>query len=165
MFRLVFIIAWFVLASIFDYAHHITVVAIPPFVSAKKPNFWFTLQAGDSYTATGFNPSGTLPSVDDPLGNLPYPCSTASGGPNWVDCLTTTYSKSLVFTYDLVYDDATIDSKLPPWESQDALFSIWIGINDIGGSYNMGEDWDEFNDILLNTYFVLVEKLMLAQSA
>ncbi|KAK2464398.1 hypothetical protein APHAL10511_003546 [Amanita phalloides] len=184
MFKPASVIVWLTLTSIFDYAHPVAVVAIPS--SKRKPNFWFSL--GDSYTATGFDPSGILPSIGNPLGNPPYPGSTATRGANWVDYLTTTYNESLIFTYNLAYGGATIDSKLVkpylptvksltdqvneymasfsdhpasvPWKTRNTLFSIWIGINDIGNSFYLGGDRNEFNEVLLDAYFGLVEKLV-----
>lgn len=117
--------------------------------------------SGDSYSQTGFNASGTLPSIGNPLGNPPYPGGTAVGGANWVDLLTTTNNNSLILTYNFAWGGATIDSRLvqsgqgvtltddvntfrkkfankpasTPWKPQNALFSFWIGINDIGYSY------------------------------
>jgi len=119
---------------------------------------------GDSYTTTGFNATtGPQPNSTDPLGNPPYPGNTASDGPNWVDFLTTTYNKSRIETYNLAYGGATVDSALVaqylptvldlkqqieneflpiygnktlvPWKAATSLFAIWIGINDVGNSY------------------------------
>lgn len=78
------------------------------------------------------------------------------------------YNKSLVLTYNLAFGGATIDSKLvtpyvptvksltdqvnqflatysekpasAPWRSENTLFSVWIGINDIGNSWTHGGD-------------------------
>ncbi|KAK2464397.1 hypothetical protein APHAL10511_003545 [Amanita phalloides] len=146
----------------------------------EPPTFWFSF--GDSYTETGFSASGTLPSIGNPLGNPPYPGYTAVGGENWVDILTTAYNKSLVLTYNFAKGGATIDSKFvtpgqgvsltdevntflhfsgmpkpTPWDAQNTLFSFWIGINDIGYSYDLGGNRDAFSDTLLDAYFVLVE--------
>ena len=80
----------------------------------------------------------------------------------------TVYNKSLVLTYNLAYGGATIDASLvtpflptvksltdqfnqflasyadkpasAPWRSEDTLFSVWIGINDIGNSWNLTGD-------------------------
>ncbi|KAF8627524.1 hypothetical protein AX15_004390 [Amanita polypyramis BW_CC] len=149
----------------------------------SKPNYWFSF--GDSYSETGFKASGTLPAIGNPLGNPQYPGRTAVGGENWVDFLTTTYNKSLILTYNPSWGGATIDSNLvtsgqgvsltdevntflskfaskpasTPWEAHNTLFSVWIGINDIGYSYDLGGDRDPFTDRLLNAYFALVEKL------
>ncbi|KAM6502929.1 hypothetical protein JOM56_002906, partial [Amanita muscaria] len=141
---------------------------------------------GDSYSETGFNASGTLPSVGNPLGNPTYPGWTGGGGANWVDYLTTTYNQSLTLTYNLARGGATINSSLvtpgqgvsledevntflskfahsppsTPWKTWNTLFSIWIGINDIAYSYDNHGDQDAFTDILLDSYFKLVEPLV-----
>ncbi|KAI4724250.1 hypothetical protein E4T49_08031 [Aureobasidium sp. EXF-10728] len=89
---------------------------------------------------------------------------TSSNGPNWIDYLTTTYNKSFIETVNLAFGGATVDSTLVapylptvlsvkqqvqdeylplyashfspvPWTSDDTLFTIFIGINDIGNSY------------------------------
>ncbi|KAI0785774.1 hypothetical protein C8Q75DRAFT_722141 [Abortiporus biennis] len=155
--------------------------------NAVNANYWFSF--GDSYTQTDFDINGVLPSVGNPLGNPPYPGYTAVGGVNWVDVLTTQFNKSLVLTYNFAYGGATIDASLvapyeptvlsltdqvnqflnapvstkpasAPWTSQNALFSVWIGINDIGNSYYQSGDRDAFSDTLLNAYFALVQKLV-----
>ncbi|KAF9037784.1 hypothetical protein BDZ89DRAFT_1061372 [Hymenopellis radicata] len=96
----------------------------------------------------------------------------------------TTYNKSLVLTYNMAYGGATIDSNLvtpyeptvlsltdqindflestsilPAWKSANTLFSVWIGVNDIGNSYYLSGDRDAFSDVLLDAYFALIEKL------
>ncbi|THH20493.1 hypothetical protein EW146_g887 [Bondarzewia mesenterica] len=158
--------------------------------SAVAANYWFSF--GDSYTQTDFNSTnGALPSPGNPLGNPPYPGYTATGGPNWIDEATTVSNHSLVLTYNFAYGGATIDANLVTpyeptvlsltdqvniflaqstlgtgtkiWTSSNALFSFWIGINDIGNSYYLSGDRDAFSDTLLDAYFALVDKLMLAQ--
>ncbi|KAF8915393.1 hypothetical protein CPB85DRAFT_1432997 [Mucidula mucida] len=157
--------------------------ALSLYSSAAAQKYWFSF--GDSYTQTGFNlTTGTLPTVGNPLGNPPYPGFTATGGENWVDYVTTTYNKSLVLTYNMAYGGATIDSDLvtpyeptvlsltdqindfleststiPAWKSDDTLFSVWIGVNDIGNSYYLSGDRDAFSDVLLDAYFALIENL------
>ncbi|KAJ7595235.1 hypothetical protein C8J56DRAFT_774920 [Mycena floridula] len=153
--------------------------------SATAKAYWFSF--GDSYTQTGFVLNSTLPAVGNPLGNPPYPGFTATGGPNWIDFMTTTDNTSLTFTYNLAYGGATIDATLvtpfeptvlsltdqvnqfltslaskpasTPWTSANALFSVWIGVNDIGNSYYMSGDRAAFSDTLLNAYFALMQKL------
>jgi len=126
--------------------------------------------SGDSYTQTGFDPTGTLPWTGNVLGNPPYPGFTATGGENWVDFVTTRYNKSLILTYNYAYGGATIDANLvtpfeptvlsltdqvnqflsgagtkpasTPWTSSRSLFSVFIGINDIGNSYYLSGDRD-----------------------
>lgn len=98
-----------------------------------------------------------------------------------------------MFNYNYAYGGATIDASLvapyestvlsltdqvnefltgagtkpaaTPWTSADALFSIWIGVNDIGNSYGNGGDRSAFSDTLLNAYFALVQKLVSIQLA
>ncbi|KAF9528965.1 GDSL lipase/esterase [Crepidotus variabilis] len=149
----------------------------------KTINYWFSF--GDSYTDTGFNPTGPLPNEANPLGNPAFPGKTNTGGPNWVGWVTGTYNTSTLLTYNYAYGGATIDrtlvapgnpsvrvltdqvnefldgaAKSPKvWTSDNALFSIWIGINDIGGTWNLGGDRNAFNDKLLDAYFALVQKL------
>lgn len=157
--------------------------AAPP--APTNANYWFSF--GDSYTQTGFSPTGTLPALGNPLGNPPYPGWTATGGENWVDYVTTKNNRSLLLTYNYAYGGATIDANLvapytptvlsltdqvnqflsgaatkpasTPWKSANALFSIWIGINDIGNSYYLSGDRAAFSDTLLNAEFALVQKL------
>ncbi|KAG7091440.1 hypothetical protein E1B28_010476 [Marasmius oreades] len=155
----------------------------PPVVTANA-NYWFSF--GDSYTQTGFDVTGTPPAIGNPLGNPPYPGWTATGGENWIDYDTKTYNRSLILTYNFAYGGATIDAKLVPpytptvlsltdqvnqflswnggvgkgvWQSGNTLFSIWIGINDIGNSYYQSGDRAAFSDTLLNAEFALVQKL------
>jgi phospholipase/lecithinase/hemolysin len=124
-------------------------------------------RSGDSYTTTGFNLSGDQPSPTNPLGNPAYPGWTASNGPNWVDYITVKYNSSVLLTYDIAYGGATIDSALvapylptvssvaeqienewfpsyaskpasAKWSSDDTLFAIFDGINDVGNSWFNG---------------------------
>ncbi|EKM81377.1 hypothetical protein AGABI1DRAFT_113024 [Agaricus bisporus var. burnettii JB137-S8] len=156
----------------------------PPVSVPSSAKYWFSF--GDSYTQTGFQPTGALPSPGNALGNPPYPGFTATGGENWVDYVTTQYNKTLLLTYNYAYGGATIDANLvqpfepsvlsmtdqinqflsgagkkptsTPWISDNSLFSFFIGINDIGNSWYLPGDRDAFSDILLNAYFALVQK-------
>ncbi|EKG10343.1 Lipase GDSL [Macrophomina phaseolina MS6] len=142
--------------------------------------------SGDSYTQTGFDVNGTQPSADNPFGNPTYPGWTSSNGPNWVGYLTYKYNASLLQTYNLAYGGATVDTALVQpyaptvlslkqqiedeylpkygaagaskvWASDNTLFSVWIGINDVGGSY-----WTQNTtlvDAIFAEYSELVEKL------
>ncbi|TLD25882.1 carbohydrate esterase family 16 protein [Venturia nashicola] len=141
---------------------------------------------GDSYTQTGFNPSGIQPSLGNPLGNPPYPGWTSSNGPNWVDYLTVEYNSSNLLTYNFADGGATIDAKLAkpwkpevlslsdqvekrylknyankppqaPWALSNSLFAFWIGINDVGDTY-----WEKNTsrvDKLFEKYTSLVEEV------
>ncbi|KAA1470460.1 hypothetical protein DENSPDRAFT_775132 [Dentipellis sp. KUC8613] len=151
-------------------------------------NYWFSF--GDSYTQTGFVNTDTLPSPGNPLGNPPYPGYTAVGGVNWIDQATVVTNHSLVLTYNYAYGGATINATLVApyeptvlslvdqvnqflaqpnvgtgdkiWNSSNALFSVWIGINDIGNSYYLSGSRDAFSDTLLDNYFELIEELVSA---
>ncbi|KAB5594635.1 Exoglucanase 3 [Ceratobasidium theobromae] len=153
--------------------------------SAPAPTgvkYWFSF--GDSYTQTGFDISGTLPAVGNALGNPTYPGYTACGSvPNWVDLVTVKYNTSTLLTYNFAYGGATIDANLvtpytstvqsltdqvniflnhtsaAPWTSANSLFSVFIGINDIGNSWYQSGDRAAFSDTLLNAYFALIQKL------
>ncbi|KAF8591196.1 carbohydrate esterase family 16 protein [Ramaria rubella] len=69
---------------------------------------------GDSYTDTGFNPSGALagPSSSNPLGNPNFPGVTSSGGENWVGYLLETFNKTRTYSYNFAFSGATLDSSL-----------------------------------------------------
>ncbi|KAF8867364.1 hypothetical protein BDZ45DRAFT_577131 [Acephala macrosclerotiorum] len=147
---------------------------------------------GDSYTTTGFNTSLTQPTPTNPLGNPTYPGYTAANGPNWVDFLTVKYNASNLLTYNLAYGGATIDSSLvapylptvssvadqvenlwfpayaskpssAPWTSQDTLFAIFDGINDVGNSYSKGVPaTTTLNGAIFAVYQGLVDQLYYA---
>ncbi|KAJ6534176.1 hypothetical protein B0H19DRAFT_1185452 [Mycena capillaripes] len=165
-----------------------TTTSAPP-VPSGSVTYWFPF--GDSYTTTGFNPNSTLPTVSNPLGNPPFPGFTGAGGENFVGFDTVTYNKSKILTFNYAYGGATIDANLvvpylptvlsltdqvneflagaakkpatSPWTSANALFTVWIGINDIGNSYGSGGIAAQslsFSDTLLNAYFALVQKLV-----
>ncbi|KAJ7192657.1 hypothetical protein GGX14DRAFT_537723 [Mycena pura] len=138
-------------------------------------NFWFPF--GDSYTTTGFNVTSVLPNIHNPLGNPPFPGFTGGGGENYVGYDTFTFNSSAVFTYNYASGGATINASLvapfeptvlslidqvnsflstvaskpatTPWTSANALFSVWIGINDLGNSYFEPGDRGAFADVLL----------------
>ncbi|KAJ6488796.1 hypothetical protein C8R45DRAFT_992883 [Mycena sanguinolenta] len=149
-------------------------------------NCWFPF--GDSYTSTTFDPPSTLPNIHDPFGNPPFPGVTGGGGENYVGFDTETYNSSVIFTYNYAYGGATINASLvtpyeptvlslidqvnefltggvaskpatTPWTSANALFSVWIGVNDLAGSYAEPGDRGAFADTLLNEYFALIQKL------
>ncbi|GME38935.1 GDSL esterase/lipase [Neofusicoccum parvum] len=159
----------------------------PRQANASWPGFaglqnWFSF--GDSYTQTGFDVNGTQPSADNAFGNPTYPGWTSSNGPNWVGYLTYQYNASLLKTYNLAYGGATVDSALvkpyvdtvislkqqvedefvpkyggasKTWESDSTLFSVWIGINDVGNSY-----WSQnatLIDAIFTEYSGLVDQL------
>ncbi|KAJ7857140.1 fungal cellulose binding domain-containing protein [Mycena olivaceomarginata] len=135
-----------------------TILASP---ALSRPSYWFSF--GDSYTQTGFNiTTGPLPSSGNPMGNPAYPGDTATPGENWIDVATTKYNHSLVLTYNFGYSGATVSRDIvppfadfhpQPWESSNALFSIWIGINDIDLSYALDVDHTALTNQLITRYF------------
>ena len=128
------------------------------------------MDSGDSYTQTWFDYKGPLPNAVNPIGNPEYPGWTATGGPNWVGFVTTQFNKSLIYTYNYAYGGAVINETLvTPWQpnlihltdqvahflesagkkpeetkwtSKNALFSVYIGINDLGNSWWLSGDRD-----------------------
>lgn len=102
-----------------------------------------------------------------PMGNPAYPGFTSANGPNWIDYLTVKYNKTAFATYNIAVGGATAgpvgrdvpsvkslrgqvhDSFMPAyhegqapgapaWTSDRSLFTFWLGINDIGGSFWRG---------------------------
>ncbi|CCA73377.1 related to cellulose-binding GDSL lipase/acylhydrolase, putative-Aspergillus fumigatus [Serendipita indica DSM 11827] len=61
-------------------------------------------------------------------------------------------------TNDFLNYNAPGKAYYPGWSSSNTLFSVWIGINDIGNSY-WRSDATTFDDTLLNRYFQLVQSL------
>ncbi|KAJ7061257.1 hypothetical protein C8F01DRAFT_160319 [Mycena amicta] len=47
-----------------------------------------------------------------------------------------------------------------PWTSTNTLFSVWIGVNDMAGSYSQAGDRGAFAEVLLGEYFALMQKLV-----
>ncbi|KAK7038569.1 family 16 carbohydrate esterase [Favolaschia claudopus] len=151
-----------------------------------RPSYWFSF--GDSYTQTGFSISiGPLPSPSNPLGNPAYPGDTATPGENWIDVATTKFNHSLILTYNFAFSGATVSRDIVPpfadfvrtlpdqidelvawdswntkrvWRSDDSLFSIWIGINDIDLSYALDVNHTALTDKLITRYFEQVESLV-----
>ncbi|OOF96097.1 carbohydrate esterase family 16 protein [Aspergillus carbonarius ITEM 5010] len=126
--------------------------------NTTSPTYFFTF--GDSYSQTGFSTSSTQPSASNPMGNPDLGIGTTTNGPNWIGYLTTTENSSLVLSYNLAVGGATIDNSLvsayagdvssqvklfedvystkptsAPWTSENAVFGVWIGINDIGNAF------------------------------
>ncbi|KAL8968015.1 MAG: hypothetical protein Q9183_002660, partial [Haloplaca sp. 2 TL-2023] len=72
---------------------------------------------GDSYTDTGFDPTGVQPNDTYPLGN-PFtnsstrPYHTFTNGPNWIEYLTFKYNDSQVDTYNLAIGGSTVDGEV-----------------------------------------------------
>ncbi|GLA13817.1 hypothetical protein AnigIFM62618_011072 [Aspergillus niger] len=149
--------------------------------STTNPTYFFTF--GDSYSQTGFSASGTQPSASNPMGNPDLGIGTTTNGPNWIGYLTTTENASLVLSYNLAAGGATIDNALvpaypgdlasqfrlfedvyaakpasAPWSAEDAVFGVWIGINDIGNAY-YSTDAETYTPKLISRLESLVEEV------
>jgi hypothetical protein len=112
--------------------------------------------SGDSYSQTGFDPTLSLPSSSNPLGNPAFPGYTTSGGPNWIGYYITQYNSSPVYSYNFASGGATTDAKLvtpfaptvlsfvdqvnlylkssktagfTKWNAANSIFAVWIGVN------------------------------------
>jgi hypothetical protein len=112
--------------------------------------------SGDSYSQTGFDPTLSLPSSSNPLGNPTFPGYTTSGGPNWIGYYITQYNSSPVYSYNFASGGATTDAKLVTpfaptvlsfvdqvnlylkssktagftrWNAANSIFAVWIGVN------------------------------------
>ncbi|KAJ7758284.1 GDSL lipase/esterase [Mycena metata] len=153
-------------------------------VSSQAKLTWgntkFLFVFGDSYTTTGFNISAGIDSVD--------PGNVSSNGPNWVQALRDTFNVAGTKIFDLASGGATIDSALvtpfeptvlsvvdqvaqfktflaskPPgaeWNSSNALFAVWIGINDCGNAFSFTNTTQPaFNKILMNRLASQIEEL------
>jgi len=135
---------------------------------------------GDSYTDDGYRVTNGI--------NSAVPGFTSSNGPNWAMFLSSTFNATNTSVYNLAWGGATTDSALvtpfestvhsfvdqvntfnevftpapaeAPWQSSNSLFAVFIGINDVGNSW----DWTNvtqhgFHITLLNRYFGQVEDL------
>ncbi|KAF9524984.1 hypothetical protein CPB83DRAFT_860362 [Crepidotus variabilis] len=153
-------------------------------VATEGPNYWFSF--GASSCQTGFNSTDTLPNEANPIGNPAFPGNTYSGGINWVGYLTSIYNNSVIFTYNYAIGGATINRTLvdpgpgrktlteqvdeflseagtepsaTPWTSENALFSVYMGINDLQETYDLSGDRGAFSDLLLESYFAQAQRL------
>ena len=139
---------------------------------------------GSSYTATGFDVNGRQPSKAYPFGNPQYGQSsepskpgvagTAGGGPNYIDHLVATYNTSLTLSYnyavggtvvdttvvhgsepDLVHQIPLAVTKRAPEPSDEVICLVFMGDNDVQGSYKTGTPVDK----LMDSYFSALEEL------
>ncbi|KAK3904422.1 hypothetical protein C8A05DRAFT_13692 [Staphylotrichum tortipilum] len=139
----------------------------------------YLISFGDSYSQTGFDVTGTKPSSSNPLGNPALPGWTASGGLNWVGYLASVYNQSTMLSYNFAYGGATTNATIvqpytstvlslidqvtlfsgsiakkpsyAPW-GDNALFAVWIGVNDVGNSW-WKSDYDQIVSQIMDTYF------------
>ncbi|KAL5327664.1 hypothetical protein ACEPPN_005365 [Leptodophora sp. 'Broadleaf-Isolate-01'] len=145
---------------------------------------------GDSYSQTGFDIKGTKPSSSNPIGNPAFPGYTTSGGNNWLTYLSKIPTPSLL-TYNFASGGATTSATLvkpytstvlslidqvthftsnlgtsphpsyASWTNANALFGIWIGVNDVGNAWSSG-NWTALSKEIVDLYMQQVEKLYIA---
>ncbi|KAH7319580.1 carbohydrate esterase family 16 protein [Stachybotrys elegans] len=154
-------------------------------ISAQAtPNYLISF--GDSYSQTGFEIDGAKPSAANPLGNPPLPGWTASGGLDWVGFMVTEFNSSLTLSYNFAYGGAVVDGDIippyadhvrtlidqvgifsnslaskpcyAPWTSDNALFAVWMGVNDVGNSWWMDGQQERLTSII-DAYFEQVQIL------
>ncbi|RDL40877.1 putative 1,4-beta-D-glucan cellobiohydrolase C [Venustampulla echinocandica] len=121
----------------------------------------YIISFGDSYTQSGFDINGAKPSALNPFGNPEFPGWTTSGGINWLGHLCRTYNTSLTLAFNFAAGGATVDANLvssittislveqvsqftsslsskpsyAPWTSDNTLFAVWMGVNDVGNTF------------------------------
>ncbi|KAG8817563.1 hypothetical protein FRC17_011177, partial [Serendipita sp. 399] len=150
---------------------------------APPKKFWFSFGDSYTQTWFNVSDPTGQPSLSNPMGNPPYPGYTACGFvPNWVYQTTFIHNSSFVYVYNHAYGGAEIDETLvtpwkeglkhlgaqvqdfldfnapskqfyPGWTSENSIFVVWIGINDLGNSFWLHEDYSAFNQVLVNRYF------------
>lgn len=142
--------------------------------------------SGDSYSQTGFDVTSTAPSASNPIGNPAFPGYTTDNGINWIGHLVETYNTSLTLNYNFAYGGAVVDASLvtpyestvltlvdqtaefinnlspapsdEPWTSDNSLFALWFGVNDIGNTYYESNS-TTLTGLILDSYFAQAQKL------
>ncbi|KAJ5910762.1 uncharacterized protein N7473_000065 [Penicillium subrubescens] len=160
-----------------------------PGTDGVAANTKYLITFGDSYTATGFNIDGTYPSLANPLGNPAFPGQTTDGGENWIGFLVSQYNTSLTLSFNFAVAGATTNHTIVapanpsipdlgqqvslfwnsiafnrasvPWDSQNTLAGIWMGINDLGGIYGQ-PNLDELLAEIMSSYFAQLSILYIA---
>ncbi|KAG8777262.1 hypothetical protein FRC15_011442 [Serendipita sp. 397] len=157
-------------------------------LTPQPKKFWFSFGDSYTQSWFNVSDPNGQPSLANPMGNPPYPGYTACGFvPNWVYQSTFVLNSSFVYVYNHAYGGAVIDETLvtpwqpglkhlgaqvqdfldynapgkkfyPGWTSENTIFPVWIGINDLGNSYWIHEDYAAFNQILVNRYFEIISQ-------
>lgn len=159
--------------------------------ATTPPGSWFGFGDSYTQTQFNYTlaqPSVSNPLGNPPLPGI-TPCGTA---PNWLVWATTRYNSSVDFAYNFAWGGATIsDAVVPPssadiytlveqvdefqtgyagtvgsagvvWHPHDTLFATFIGINDIGNSYNFTKstaDTSRLHKQLMDAYFYQMQRL------
>ncbi|KAM0708024.1 hypothetical protein Q7P35_004673 [Cladosporium inversicolor] len=139
----------------------------------------YLISFGDSYSQTGFDPTLSLASSSNPLGNPSFPGYTTSGGPNWIGYYATQFNSSPVYSYNFASGGATTDANLvtpfmptvlsfvdqvnlylkssktagfTKWNGDNSVFAVWIGVNDVGNAWGK-PNWSTLIGQIMDQYF------------
>ncbi|MCJ1331149.1 hypothetical protein MMC10_007836 [Thelotrema lepadinum] len=147
---------------------------------------------GDSYTDVGFDATSTQhPEPSNYEGNPVPPGASAAYANNYVQDVCSEFNQSLIYLYDFAHSEAIVNSSLvspyqsvnntftaqvdnrflpyltpspgyAPWTSDNSLFIVFFGINDIdraiGGSWPFDPDWNSKVPLIMDSYWNYVEK-------
>ncbi|KAJ5223321.1 hypothetical protein N7468_007863 [Penicillium chermesinum] len=161
-------------------------VAIPLKLEARGFQFENVFAFGDSYTTNGFNDHGPQPKAENVIGNPNFPGETTTGGINWPEFLVTAVRNSPALLYDLAVSGATVDNTFVAastgvstfvqqaasfvstygpntagagvWTSDNSLFTVWFGINDINAGYK-NSNYETLVHTVIKNYFDQVTNL------
>ena len=144
------------------------------------------LCSGDSYTATSFDVSGRQPSAKHPLGNLDLADVESKYGSSWPFYITMSYNQSKIQTYNMAqagavvlktivegehdfhdqikakFSPAYVENNAAIWNSDDSLFAIWFGINDVHRLLEKNIIRSGFENMarkVMNSYYKGIEKV------
>ncbi|MCJ1448475.1 MAG: hypothetical protein MMC23_008992 [Stictis urceolatum] len=154
---------------------------------AKQLDYIFAF--GDSYTDVGFNVTSPLhPSAPNFEGNPIAPGTSSAYANNYVQDMASEFNKSLIYLYDFAHSGAIVncslvdpyesvnntftaqvDNQFLPylapkptyarWTSQNSLFIVFFGINDIDRAIQADRDWEAKVPLMMDTYWRYSEKL------
>ncbi|KAM7192395.1 hypothetical protein V8F20_008855 [Naviculisporaceae sp. PSN 640] len=105
---------------------------------------WIGFLSAPQFNFTSSNPNSPL---------LTY--NFASGGATTNASLVTPYAPTVLSFIDQVSQFTNSIASKPsyaPWNSENTLFGVWIGVNDVGNSWWL-EDYDQLVDKIMDSYF------------
>ena len=176
------------LGRLAKYPEHLRLVSVVVLICISHRLLWALSNSlsnsGDSYTSTGFDPSGLQPSRSNPIGNPAYPGDTKIGSPDWTNYLIARYNESFVKLFNFAYPGATIDDLVDPsssgalsfrqqvenqfsprysngrggWTPETSLFAFWFGVNDVM-LLNAKRDAFAYIHELTESYIGTIEKV------
>lgn len=143
------------------------------------------MSSGSSWTDYGFELSGQQPTSADPIGNMDYKSRNQQSGPDYVVFLSTKYNDTSTLAYNFAMggscvNNAIYNCSVTPdlqqqvsnyfeprystrngtaygdlWTSEDSIFIMWMGDNDVYNSAtpNDGRDLTALGISLMESYF------------